>query len=268
MSTNSVLAGKNSLLSQSVSGTESCEAEKYPFKREISVAHDFEKFGAGFVLHQDRLFVAWVDKYHSSTYSTAYKAGLGFGDEIISINGIVAWKFQGDVTKVYAALNSRPILSLELLENTIFTEHTLTLYADDSEGTTSSTSQFKKKRPIGLSFLEDGTIARVEPGSAAALAGLIPGQRIVRIGNRHMVGTKARNLLKKLGDSQYRSKTLEVLIVAAPGKIVNRLRSSSQAIMSEKGLKMGLNVILDNNFNVKSFVGECETAKQLAEEHF
>ncbi|KNC80195.1 hypothetical protein SARC_07438 [Sphaeroforma arctica JP610] len=255
MSPISVYAGKNSLLSLSVPGTESCEAEKYPSKREVSVAHNFKKFGAGFVLHQDRLFVAWVDKYYSSTYSTAYKAGLGFGDEITSINGILAKEFRGDVTEVYAALNSSRTLSLELIEKTSFTEHTLALYADDSDGETSSTSRPKKKRLIGLSFIEDGTIARVEPGSMAALAGLRPGQRIISIGNRHTVGTTARDLLKIIGDSQNCSKTLEVLIVAAPGKLVNRLRSSSQALLSEKGLKMDLNAILDNDFNVNSFVG-------------
>jgi regulator of sigma E protease len=102
----------------------------------------------------------------------ATAAGLATGDRIVAIDGRPVRNFQ-DI--------------LELVSRSPDRELALTVERDGTTRSVSVTPAFEKSTGtgrIGVYAWQDPVVRVVAPGSAAALAGLAPGDRIVRAGTR------------------------------------------------------------------------------------
>eukprot|EP01134_Creolimax_fragrantissima_P001471 CFRG1471T1 len=233
---------------------------KHKPKRELTLEKPAgEYFGAEVAFVGGRLFVVWVDKYgdnrNSTALSAAFRAGLGFGDEITRINTSNVKTFGNSVSSMYTFLDSLDKIYLEVVDKTVFTHHVLTF--NNTEGIRSSsqsTLTTEGEETVGLSFAQNGTITRVVEGGLGFLAGLQEGEKIVRIGNMHTLNTHPRGLARLFARAKKSSKTSSIIVSVAPARLISILANAAEAVIKTRFLSCELNYVLDHDFDL-SMVG-------------
>jgi regulator of sigma E protease len=153
----------------------------------------------GFNVHTDGNRIILASDYTMDSFSgtpPATVAGLKTGDRILAVNDTPVNNFQDLLESVATAPNQKILLTIERDGRRLQTTLTPELDLDTGAGR------------IGVYAWRDPVVDRVEPGQAAALAGLQKGDRIVAAG-----GTTVRNTMDLYQQLQDRPETLPIRYV-------------------------------------------------------
>jgi regulator of sigma E protease len=163
----------------------------------------------------------------------AARAGLQTGDRIVSIKGEPVRDF--DDIRLMIAMNARTPLEVVYIRDGVRQTTTLTPEREESE--------FGPVGRAGITYMIEPVIGRVEPGSAAAAAGLQPGDRLVSVDGKPVrelndFATVAREAAGKpvIVGVQRGGQEMQVTI-AAPSNSTDITRG---IIPETKTLKLGL----------------------------
>eukprot|EP01134_Creolimax_fragrantissima_P006490 CFRG6490T1 len=205
-----------------------------------------QDFGAELCFQNGHLYVVWVDKFErrgdgkTEKYTAAFKGGLGFGDEITSINSMGVSAFRDGLASYYDALDIPEDIILEVIDKTAFANHVM-----DTIPLKQSTTSF-----LGLTFSQSGTITRVDPDGLAHKAGLTVGRKIIRIDDEHVINIHPRQIVNCLFKSITSSKGPQISIITGPAIIVNVLSLATEKMLKQRDLQCQLNHALDSDFDV------------------
>lgn len=210
-----------------------CDGSKKCIRREVVVIKEpNEAFGAVLTARHLRVYVVFVFKYTSSRECTAaYRAGLHFGDEIVSINShYVTDLDEQQMTELMAVSD---VLFLEIADNPHTETHLATVEQQD--------------RNFGIQEYSAGEIVRVAPEGPAARAGLVTGRTIVAVNGKSTLGFSDRQVIDAISKAFHLGQT--VIVDTMAGDVADILQLALLEALVALRAPATPNELIDNDFS-------------------